>query len=351
MSNGTELLDQDEKNGGWLQLERELEDIGVSPDVFSQHKHFIVNWFQQALARDEEGGNSEVLEPTVLSDVGTESMLIRENSRASSQNSSTSAHSNPDDTSEILEATIAKDLPINGKSLFRVTTFGDLESVDYLLRRGLDINANIYELGMMTALNLAAMYGRVAITQRLLSEPNVEVNIKNHLGHTPLSLASWYAHLEIVQLLLDHPATIIDPTDEEDGQTPLSLAVEQGNTSIVEQLLLKGANPNSQDRYGRTPLAYAAKEGRIEETKLLLACSSIAPNQSDRDGLVPLAQAAESENDGVFRLLVADPRVDLNAGVCGLDIPHGRTKRKGYLEKMLSFQRAKDRRVGTKSGS
>jgi Ankyrin repeats (3 copies) len=55
------------------------------------------------------------------------------------------------------------------------------------------------------------------------------------------------------------------------GQTPLSWAAENGHEAVVNLLLEKGAEPDSKDTiYGRTPLSWAAKTGREAVVKLLL---------------------------------------------------------------------------------
>ena len=70
------------------------------------------------------------------------------------------------------------------------------------------------------------------------------------------SLAAENGH-EAVMKLLEKGAEL----DSEDrrGQTPLSLAAEKGHEAEVKLLLEKGAELDSKDRRGRTPLSWVAK--------------------------------------------------------------------------------------------
>ena len=59
-----------------------------------------------------------------------------------------------------------------------------------------------------------------------------------------------------MRLLLEHGA---DPESKETeyGQTPLSRAAERGHVMIVRLLLgREGVEPDTKDRYGRTPLLH-----------------------------------------------------------------------------------------------
>ncbi len=88
-------------------------------------------------------------------------------------------------------------------------------------------------------------------------------------GWTPLHGAAYSAEgdPELVRLLLRSGAPA-DARDEE-GYTPLLIAVEQGDHSVARMLLQRKANPNVSGPEGKTPLAIARTNRDSAMEKLL----------------------------------------------------------------------------------
>ncbi|KAL2820650.1 hypothetical protein BJX63DRAFT_418288 [Aspergillus granulosus] len=74
---------------------------------------------------------------------------------------------------------------------------------------------------------------------------------------TELMISSYLGHEVIVKLLLDRGANL-DSTDSS-GRTPLSYAAQNGHEAIVRLLVDRGANLDSTDNSGQTPLLHAAE--------------------------------------------------------------------------------------------
>jgi ankyrin repeat protein len=71
----------------------------------------------------------------------------------------------------------------------------------------------------------------------------------------------------LVKLLLEKGAEV-DSTDA-GGRTPLSWAARNGHEGVVKLLLEKGAEVDSKENGGRTPLWWAARNGHEAVVKLL----------------------------------------------------------------------------------
>ncbi len=75
--------------------------------------------------------------------------------------------------------------------------------------------------------------------------------------------------------------------------TPLHLAAERGDLSVIKTLCGRKADWNVPDRYGRTPLQCAVLDGRADIADLLLSAGA-DPNRADNYGMTAFRAAATS---------------------------------------------------------
>ncbi|OJI81192.1 hypothetical protein ASPTUDRAFT_58499 [Aspergillus tubingensis CBS 134.48] len=118
------------------------------------------------------------------------------------------------------------------------------------------------------ALLMATEAGNQGGVWLLLTRSNIGIEAKNLNGQTPLSLAAENGQEGIVHMLLERGALI--ETMNSDSQTPLSLAAENGQEGIVHMLLDRGASIESMNSDSQTPLSLAAENGQEGIVHILL---------------------------------------------------------------------------------
>lgn len=121
-------------------------------------------------------------------------------------------------------------------------------------------------------------------------------------GYTTLTWAVAKRNAE-VRLALERGADV----SEADGRgiTPLGEAVAQGNETISEFLLQRGADPNiGGDLVTETPLVTAASKGNWRVVTLLLDWGADI-NKGDFDNCTPVFKAASLGHEATVRLLIA----------------------------------------------
>ena len=120
-------------------------------------------------------------------------------------------------------------------------------------------------------------------------------------GTSSLHISVLLGHEAVVELLLEKGADVDSKDDT--GRTPLSWAAENGHEAVVKLLLEKGADVSSKDKYGQTPLSWAAENGLEMVMKLLLEKGADVDSK-DKDGQTPLSWAAENGQEAVVKLLL-----------------------------------------------
>lgn len=160
-------------------------------------------------------------------------------------------------------------------------------------------------------LHWAALMGDEALSRRLLAAGADKDELDSHGRATPLGVAADAGNISIVRLLLDAGADV-------NKASPLYYAAQKGHLEIVELLLRAGADPN---RYligsVPSPLLAAAREGHLSVMKLLVdhKCNM---DIDDRENSPLLEAAAYGHADVVEYLVAKGHHVDVAA-------PDGRT--------------------------
>jgi ankyrin repeat protein len=195
---------------------------------------------------------------------------------------------------------------------------GTVDVPAIMQQRGLDnIDASIDDQGR-TALMLSAN-GNLAISVEAILRHGAQVNLKGDAGYSALADACisfnplnhhnfnhlppfdktvmkiHYDNYRVVELLLEYGADV--NTTNNDGDTPLLLAVSHDKENLIEPLLQHGADINGENkRTGDTPLKLAARRANISMLMFLL------DHGADIKPALPAAAASGKMNIVAFLL-------------------------------------------------
>src|SRR5688572_2758797 len=212
-----------------------------------------------------------------------------------------------------------------------------LDIADALLRAGANVTAK--DRYGLTPLYLASLNGNVALIQRLL-DAGADANATNPGGETALMTATRTGAVPAMRLLLERGA-LVDAREPEFQQTALMIAVREDHPAAVDVLITAGASVDAQTRKGptpnfvppckgtgcgsegvginrgglpdrgrraevkggMTPLLYAARDGRLEAARRLVAAGADL-ELGDGNAIRPLLMASLNGQIAVARLLI-----------------------------------------------
>jgi ankyrin repeat protein len=198
--------------------------------------------------------------------------------------------------------------PQGTAALIRAAERNDAQMVDLLLGAGTNPKgANEYGA---TALYAAAGNADPAITVKLLAA-GADANAALVSGETPLMVAARRGNLATVRALLSAKA---DPNAQEGkgGQTALMWAISEHHSAVAEELLRHGADVNARSKTGFTALMFAAQQGDMDNTRILLDAKASPNDVIPKSGATPLIIASAIGHPDVVALLLdkgADPNV------------------------------------------
>ncbi|KAA8651231.1 hypothetical protein EYZ11_007821 [Aspergillus tanneri] len=196
----------------------------------------------------------------------------------------------------------------------------DLSGLDH--KKSTDITATV------ASVVAAIAYGNGHELRALLNG-NVMVE-ESHEGDRPVIHAIRNNFTDAVRMLQDYEPLLDLETPDCEGRTPLRLAAEQGNTSLVETLLRAGVDINAPSRDGLMPLMVAVQHGHQDTIEVLLNHGANCMAYSE-NGYTCVHYAAMNRTAG------ADVLLSLISNMKNVDVPGIRDGRTPLFVLVNSF--------------
>ncbi|RZC49177.1 hypothetical protein C5167_017602 [Papaver somniferum] len=168
------------------------------------------------------------------------------------------------------------------------------EVTQYIIQHGGDVNA--VDNAQQTALHWAAVRGAIAAADVLLQN-GARVEAADINGYRAVHVAAQYGQTGFLNHIMAKYGADFDTPDNE-GRSPLHWAAYKGFVDTIRLLLFRDAYQGRQDKEGCTPLHWAALRGNVEACTILLhAGTKQELVVKDKAGLTP-AQLAYDKVEG-----------------------------------------------------
>ena len=143
---------------------------------------------------------------------------------------------------------------------------GHVKLAAWLIQQGADVNGrdSNYQLA---PLHLAAWGGNLE-TVRLLLKNGADLQVREKDNENALYYAALSNNLQLAKFLVFKGLKIKD-AESSAGNTPLSIALQEGNPAIAEYFLAAGADALGKNRQGSTSLHLACMRGKQALIELL----------------------------------------------------------------------------------
>lgn len=208
---------------------------------------------------------------------------------------------------EIVEWLLNHGADVNARDSYGTTPLmhasydGHVDVADLLVRSGAEVSARNSQED--SALFWAVRNGNIALVQLLLDR-GANVDDRNLSGHTPLISAAQGGDEEVARLLISFGAAV--DARARAGTTALIFSSRSDKyVELSRLLIMRGSDPNAKAAgTGETPLLLASRNGAYKTVALLLGHGADV-NTPDALGYTPLMRAEEEGHPDVANLLRA----------------------------------------------
>ncbi len=149
------------------------------------------------------------------------------------------------------------------EDFFKAIKTDDAGAIQNLLARGFD--PNTLDPQVQHGLILAIREPSPKVIKALLAAPNLDLNALNAKGESPLMLAVFNGDLDLASQMIKKGADV-----NKTGWTPLHYAATKGHVPLIRLLIENHAYIDAESPNGSTPLMMASMYGSAEAVRLLL---------------------------------------------------------------------------------
>ena len=348
----------------WTNLQRELKDIGISTQVITEKRSYIIQWFQQAVATGKleedlpleenlpSADDHREIDMRAIDDLETKEVwtnvptkplprqILQTSARGHSDDSlgaSVSLDHHPRPQAESNVVSVRDSAPgTSGARKDQIFIPSMRKALTWLGKKERTLDDNYLlssfpgtDLGDLTPLHLVALRnGFATLQQRWTGESGwtSDIDEKTSRGYTALHFASAHAAGLTAEYLLLLGAGINAQTA--DGSTALHFASAHGNVAMIKTLLKNGADRRKMSFDGdqalhklcRPSLTKACKtcefmQPQTNSTICQLLSGGLNPEALNEDGKTAIMVAAESNQGTLVSEMLkqgipADPKVD-----------------------------------------
>ena len=146
----------------------------------------------------------------------------------------------------------------------KAAKFDDVSEVRSLIKAG--VNPNTLDPKGSPMLILAIRDKSLKVTDLLLANPAIDVNLTNKSGENALMMAAFDGQLPLVKTLVVEKKAAVNKT----GWAPIHYAATNGHLEIVQFLMANGAQINALSPSETTPLMMSIGSGNELLIKYLL---------------------------------------------------------------------------------